>query len=120
MMPSFRDQLVHQLQCEGAFTEQAANELADAYRGEVLAEANTPDTAKAIDFFQPGHAYHRANPAGEKWEFRVVAVTRCPVNTLQAIGWLTRLGTDVWHPSSRGTLAWVRDGWTDVTEVVAS
>lgn len=29
-MPSYREQLIHQLQCEGAFTEQGATELADA------------------------------------------------------------------------------------------
>lgn len=34
MMPTYRDQLLHQLQCEGAFTEQAATELADAAIGE--------------------------------------------------------------------------------------
>lgn len=66
------------------------------------------------DFFQPDRIYRRSNPYGD-WEFRVAAVTRCPANTLQAIGWLSRVGTDVWHPSSRGTLSWVRDGWTDVT-----
>ncbi|MCI3246501.1 hypothetical protein [Streptomyces spinosisporus] len=34
MMPSFRDQLIHQLQCEGAFTETGARELTDAAIGE--------------------------------------------------------------------------------------
>jgi hypothetical protein len=36
MMPSYRDQLIHQLQCEGAFTETGARELADAAIGEGL------------------------------------------------------------------------------------
>lgn len=39
MMPSFRDQLVHQLQCEGAFTEQGAIELTDAAIAEAGGEA---------------------------------------------------------------------------------
>jgi len=39
MMPTCREQLIHQLQCEGAFTEQGATELADAYRTEALAAA---------------------------------------------------------------------------------
>lgn len=34
MMPSFREQLLHQLQCQGAFTEQGATELVNAAIGE--------------------------------------------------------------------------------------
>ena len=112
-MPSFREQLIHQLQCEGAFTEAGAVELVDAHRAEVLGEVRN------VAFFEPDHTYRRSNGSGD-WEFRVVAVTRCPANTLQAIGWLCRVGTDVWHPSSRGTLDWVRAEWADVTEAVAS
>lgn len=33
---SAREQLVHQLQCEGKFTEQAARELVDTHTDEVL------------------------------------------------------------------------------------
>lgn len=39
MMPTAREQLIHQLQCEGAFTEQGATELTDAYRAEAIAKA---------------------------------------------------------------------------------
>ena len=36
MMPSYREQLIHQLQCQGAFTEQGAIELVDVYTVQVL------------------------------------------------------------------------------------
>lgn len=35
-MPTYRDQLLHQLQCQGAFTEQGAAELVDAAIGESI------------------------------------------------------------------------------------
>jgi hypothetical protein len=34
MMPSFRDQLIHQLQCQGPLSERGATELVDAAIGE--------------------------------------------------------------------------------------
>lgn len=71
-------------------------------------------------FFEHGRAYRRTSSDGEVWEFQVVAVDRDPANTLQAIGWLGRVGSTIWHPSCRGTVAWVSEGWTDVTEEVAS
>lgn len=37
-MPTYREQLVHQLQCEGAFTADAARELVDAHTDQVLTE----------------------------------------------------------------------------------
>lgn len=73
-------------------------------------------SAAAPDFFQPRHTYRHTNSHGDTWEFRVVAVDRDPANTLQAIGWLTRVGSNVWHASCRGTHGWVSDDWADVTE----
>lgn len=71
-------------------------------------------------FFEVDHVYRRTVGDGDTWEFRVVAVDRDPAGTLQAIGWLGRVGSTIWHPSCRAAANWDADGWADVTEGVAS
>lgn len=45
MMPTYREQLIHQLQCQGAFTEQGATELTDAAITEATGEAYNGELA---------------------------------------------------------------------------
>jgi hypothetical protein len=45
-MPSFREQLVHQLQCQGPLSEQGAAELADAAVTEARGEAYPGELAE--------------------------------------------------------------------------
>lgn len=102
---------------------RAAGETVQADTASLLASkvdrgAVRPDNLRMLpaNFFEPGHTYRHTTSHGDTWQFRVVAVDRDPANTLQAIGWLGRVGSDVWHASCRGTVGWVSEGWTDVAE----
>lgn len=106
---------------------RAAGETVQADTAALLASkvargAVRPDNLRMLpaDFFEPGRTYRHTNSHGDTWEFRVVAIDRDPANTLQAIGWLGRVGSTVWHASCRGTVGWASEGWTDIAESEAA